>query len=429
MLLLLGMLAFLALGCVFYRAYFSHANDFRAVYYPTRCLLANRDPYSRQAVNRVYVEQGGESRDPIAADYRNNQIASQNPYPPTMFPIIAPIALLSWKYAKLAFYLADIGAFLVACMLVWDVAAGISADAAGFLFFLMLINSESLIVYGNVAGLVIGLSAIAVWCFLRNRLVPLGVVCLGLALALKPHESGQVWLCLMLLGGAYRKRALQSLLVLAAVGLPAVVWVSHLSPHWLFEMRANIASYSQHGGINDPGPGSGGAHGIDMLVSLQTTFSVLKDNPLFYNAATYLVCAPLIAIWGYLCVRMKPTARNVWFGLAAIAPLSMLPVYHRELDAMLLLLCIPACAILWKERTPTGRVAVSVTALGFCMIGFLSWLMVYHFVAEHKIQGEARVLIGTVPVPVLLLAMSVMFLWILWKQRGVEIGLEPIAEP
>lgn len=417
MLLLLGMVIFLVLGIVFCRSYDQHLNDFRAIYYPTRGLLAHRDPYSRAAVNQVYEEQGGKSLDPVGA---NNQIAMQTDYPPTVFPFAAPFAMLPWRTAEVAFLIVDLGAFLLACGLVWSAASAFSPEAAGFLFLLLLINWESLIVYGNVGGMVASLSAIAAWCFVKNRAVAAGVVCLGLALALKPHESGQVWLCLLLLGGAYRRRALQSLLVLAAVGLPGALWAWHLSPHWLAEMFANIGVYAHRGGINDPGPQSGGGRGIDMLVNLQTALSAVKDDARFYNAATYLVCAPLIAFWGWLCLRMKPTARNAWFALAAIAPLSMLPVYHRQLDAVLVMLSIPACAILWKERAPAGRLALGVTAFSFCAMGFIFWGVVYHFVAEHKIQGEARILVGTIPVPLVLLAMSVLFLWVQGKQQAAE---------
>ena len=86
-------------------------------------------------------------------------------------------------------------------------------------------------------------------------------------------------------------------------------------------------------------------NGPGMLTNLQALFSMLRDDPHFYNIATYVVCAPLLLIW-ILVARLGGRKQdNIWFGLAIASSLSMLPVYHRIYDAKLLLLTIPACTV------------------------------------------------------------------------------------
>jgi len=79
----------------------------------------------------------------------------------------------------------------------------------GALIGFFLANCELLIVLGNMAGVAIGLCVVAVWCFLRERYVAAGIFCLAISLAIKPHDSGLVWLYFLLAGGIYRRRALQ----------------------------------------------------------------------------------------------------------------------------------------------------------------------------------------------------------------------------
>jgi hypothetical protein len=89
---------------------------------------------------------------------------------------------------------------------------------------------------------VVSLSAVAVWCFLRERFVLAGILCLAVALAVKPQDSGLVWLYFLRAGGVYRKRALQTLLATAVLSLPGVLWVWHASPHWFAEWQSNVAA-------------------------------------------------------------------------------------------------------------------------------------------------------------------------------------------
>ncbi len=184
---------------------------------------------------------------------------------------------------------------------------------------------------------------------------------MALSLLIKPHDSGFVWLYFVLIGGVNRKRALQTLLLAVALALP----VSHLGIQCrsaIGSARCNQTSrctpcmagtpiLARHGILL-------GTHGAP-LINLQTALSVLRDDPRFYDLASYLVCGLLLIFWANVVLRSRPTSANAWLAIASVAALSMLPTYHRQQDTRLLLLTIPAFALLWAKRggDPVARSA------------------------------------------------------------------------
>ena len=157
---------------------------------------------------------------------------------------------------------------------------------------------------GNSAGIAISLSVIAAWCFLRESYARVGVLCLAISLLIKPHNAGFVWFYFFLEGGVLRRRALQSLLITVILGLPSVLWVSQISPHWIQEMQTNISKFSAHGDLNDTGVSTLNvtSHGA-AIVSLQMVVGVFSDDLTVQNTVAYLVCAPLLLIWGIVSFR------------------------------------------------------------------------------------------------------------------------------
>ena len=430
-LVLLGSVAFLLLGVALERSAPAPLADFKALYYPSRCLIQHHDPYMESEVRRIYEAEGGNR--PLDSA-KTGQIATENVYPPSALFFMAPFAMLPWGPVHILWIALTAGSFVLASLLIWNLGANYAPIVSGVLIGFLLANSESLLITGNAAGIAISLCVVAVWCFLRERFVPVGIACLAVSLALKPHDAGLVWLYFLLAPGVFRKRALQTLAVTTAISLLAVLWVGHVAPQWMQEWHSNVAAFSVHGGINDPGPASTGGHGLDMLVSLQTAISVLWDDPRFYNLVSYLICAPLVLAWGFITLRSRPSTRRAWLALAAITALSMLPVYHRQVDARLLLLTVPACAMLWAEGGRIGRLALAVTTAGLVLTGDIPWAI--FFGVASKLHLPATALTGTIlmavqmfPVPLILLAVGVFYLWIYARsgKHPVEQGKECAA--
>jgi hypothetical protein len=309
------------------------------------------------------------------------------------------------------------GSFILAAYLMWDIGADRAPVISGALIAFCVVNSLNLLTIGNLAGIVVSLCTIAVWCFLKERFVAAGILCLAVSLAIKPHDAGLVWLFFFLAGSVYRKRTLQTMALTAVLCLPAVLWVAHVSPHWLPELHSNLAVTSEHGGVNDAGPNTVSSKTAGMIISLQSVVSVFRDDPHFYNPVTYVICGIPLRLWSVTTLRTRSSAAKAWLALAAIAPLTMLVTYHRPYDAKLLLLTVPACAMLWAEGGVIGWLALLVDTIGIAMTGdFPLALLVGLTNNLHpditKFSGQMQYIALLRPVPLILLAMSVFYLWI-----------------
>ncbi|HZQ55549.1 MAG TPA: glycosyltransferase family 87 protein [Bryobacteraceae bacterium] len=417
-LVLVGSLVFILLGAVFEGGAPAPLADFKTIYFASRTLIQQRDPFNQSEVTRIYQAER-ESRAPDAA--KDRQIATQNIYPPNTLFLVMPFAALPSKLAGILWLIVTFASFITASFLVWNLSADYAPALSGALIGFLLATSELLAVTGNVAGIAIGLSAISVWCFVRGRLVILGIVCLAVSLVLKPHDTGLVWLYFLLAGSTQRKRALKALSVALVLSLPGFVWVWRVAPQWLHEWKVNLAAYSVHGGVNDPGLLSSGGHGLDSLISLQTIFSVFRDDPRFYNTAADLVCGPLLLVWIYLVLRRRSSPCAPWMALAAVAALTMLPIYHRQLDASLLLLAVPGCALLWSQSRIAGRIGLAITATVLMFTGISGWIVVQGLlsVVHPSPTNWGRwlaIALQVFPTPFILLATVCFYLWAFAQQ-------------
>jgi glycosyl transferase family 87 len=412
-LMLLGTAAFLLLGVVLMNFNRVPLLDFRTAYYSGECLLQQCDPYSEADIARLYAQRV--ERWPVSE--RNKPVITRNIYPPSAFAFTIPLALLPFDAAQIVWCLLIAGSFVLAAFLMASIAANDAPLLAGGLLAFCLANSGSVIYFGNPAGFVVPLCIIAVWCFVREQFIFAGILCLAASLAFKPHDGGFVWLFFLLSGGIYRRRGLQTLAFFAAFSLPVGLWVTHISPHWPQAIASTLQLFNGRGGMNDPSAG----HGTLVLTNLQTITSFFWPDPHAYDLASYLICAPFFLFWGFVTLRSRPSPSSIWLALASIAAFSMLPVYHRQYDAKLILLAVPACAQLWVRRGALGWIALLVTTAAFVLNGDLPWVAFLAFLnhihgAGAGPTGRLLIAIWDFPVPLSLLAMGVFYLWVYARQ-------------
>ena len=387
--------------------------DFRAVYYGTRCLLQHHNPYNVGELENVYRAENGER---ASESIQVHQAVTLYVNVPTTFIFVAPLAVLPWGAAHILWLAITAGVFILAALLMWSIGASHAPKVSLVLICILLANCATIFSTGNTAGIVVGLCVVAVWCFLEERFVLAGILCMAASLAIKPHDAGLVWLYFLMAGGIYRKRALQSLLVVAVLGISAFVWLSQVAPHWMEDWQSNLATISSHGGINDPSPASIAGRSSGMVIDLQAAISVFRDDPRFYNLVSYLVCGLLLMLWSVCTLRSRFSRRRALLALAAIVPITMLVTYHKPWDAKLLLLAIPACAMLWAEGGMTGRIALLVTAAGVTLTGDIPLALLTVFSANlhigtAEILGQMLTLALTRPASIILLAMGSFYLW------------------
>ena len=423
-LFLLGSLLFILVGLVVEHLGSDSMGDFKGVYYDARCMLQHRDPYNEAELLRVFeAERGGapgtQGGSPLAL--------SLNVYLPTTFVFIVPFAMLPWGPAHLLWLILTAGSFILAAFLMWDVGASKAPVLSGALLaFLAVTSSLHLLSTGNAAGIVVSFCAIATWCFLKERFVPAGILCLAVSLAIKPHDAGLIWLYFLLAGGIRRKRALQTLVVAAALGIPAMLWVSQIAPNWIQELHANLATISAHGSMNDPGPTGTGSRTPGMVIDLASVLSVFRDDPRFYYPVAYLVCAIPLLAWSARTLRSRFSEATGWLALAAIVPLTLIVTYHRPQDAKLLLLTIPACAMLWAEGGLTGWLALLTTATGIAATGDIPLSVLVTLTkglhpSMTSLPGQLLFILFLRPVPLILLIMGIFYLWIYVRRSSNHI--------
>ncbi|MGA8088765.1 MAG: glycosyltransferase family 87 protein [Terracidiphilus sp.] len=428
--LLFGTALFIFLGSVFEIHAPGVAGDFKASYYSARCFVQRGcDPYAEGDVFRLYEEQE-HAHLPVSDSSRS--VVTRYVYLPTAFLFTAPFALLPVGPAHVLWMTVTAASLALAGFLMWSFGLNDAPLASGVLLGFLLANSGMALAIGNPAGVTVGLCVIAVWCFVNERFVPAGVICLAISLALKPHDAGFVWLYLLLAGGTLRRCALRSVAVYVVFTLPILLWTTRISPHWIQALHSNLLWFSQQGGINDPGPSSFTGHGVIRAIDLQAAISVFKDDPHFYNGMSFLACGLLFFAWTFVVLRSRQSSAGLWFVFAGIAALSMLPSYHRPYDAKLLLLTVPGFAILWAEGGVVRWAALLVTGSAICATGDFPLAMLALFARRLPLSADSffgkliTVLLWS-PTPLILLVTSIFFLWAFVRRSSRSVAISPFA--
>jgi hypothetical protein len=399
--------------------------DYRVVYVGARCLIHGCDPYNETEVMRVYFAEGGERLPGPQQGQTQQYLAAQQLYPPTAELFFAPFALLSWPRSYALWVGISFGLMTTAAFLMWQAAQKYATDPPFFLACILLSNSGILFSGGNPAGIAVSLCVIGLWCILQNRFAAAGVLCLAVSLAIKPHDGGLLWLYLILLGGLFRKRAIYALGVVAVLAAFAVTCISRIAPNWLAEMRSNLALYSTGGATNDPAGGT-----ASMMVNLQPVLAAIYNNPHFYNILTYAIVTPLFLALLFVILKSgRMSEKGIWLGVAAIATLSLLPAYHRPHDAKILLLTLPACAVLWAEKGGTAWMGLAFTSAGILITSDLPLaalnLSNAAFQPGPGFISRSLGLIAARPIGIVLLAASAFYVFSFVKHCRAEVKVHP----
>ncbi len=388
--------------------------DFRSVYYDTLCLIQHHNPYKASELEDIYRAQGWER---LSYPAQAPRAETLDVYLPATFILVAPFAILPWGPAVLLWMSLMAGVFILAAFLMWNLGARYAPIFTIVAICILLANCGIIFALGQTAGIAIGLCVIAVWCFLEKRFIAAGVLCMAVSLVIKPHDAGLIWLYFLLAGGRYRKHALQILLITVVLGLAAILWVTPIAPHWMQDWNSNLSIISAHGGFDDPGPASASGHTGGLVIDLQSSISIFRDDPRIYNPISYLVCGSLLLAWSVRTLRTRISQRGTWLALAVVVPLSMLVTYHRPYDAKLLMLTVPACAMLWAEGGAIGRLAFLVTSAGIIITADLPLVILTILnrnlhISTTGLLEQILTAVLTRPIPLILLAMSIFYLWI-----------------
>ena len=185
----------------------------------------------------------------------------------------------------------------------------------------------------------------------------------------------------------------------------------------MHDWQSNMATISAPGALNDPRPAIVKGVSAGNIISLQAVFSIFNGDPRFYNLASYLVCGAFLIVWAFLTFRSRTSSQRIWFALAVAVPFTILITYHRVYDAKLLLLTVPACAMLCEEGGPIGTIAVALSSLGIILNADVPLAVLGEI--TDKLQLSTATLTGKIltvlvarPNQEVLLAMGIFYLWV-----------------
>ena len=337
---LLGVLAFVARGYVDELGAL-HFRDFKQPYASARCVLRHCDPYSETDTRAAFLAAGGVDDDPIVWSPYSAL------YPPFSLAALTPIAAMPYPVAHAVWEVLIAGLFSAAVLLTAALCVSPASGASLLTTSLLAaftLSSTILLMLGQISGVVIALLAIGFSCLIRNRFFPLAVICFTAAVLLKPHDAA-IPLLYLLFAGRHWRRAFAVVFVLSvAFAAGSVLWFQHMptTAHWLPELRANLAGNAAPGAVNNP---AGRLQGVE-LTNLQALYGLIENRPAFYNDASFVTTALLLAAWLVPVVRLRNTFGKHVLAIAAIACLALLPIYHRQYDTRILLLTFPAVAFL-----------------------------------------------------------------------------------
>lgn len=403
--------------------------DFAQIYFGVRCLIDHQDPYDGEAPLRAFDASGLRFPANPPENLRINRITiAQAMYLPTGFLVLAPFALAPWAIAHMVWFWVMAGLLALAGLLAWDLASD-APFLAGWMTGFILLNSVMVLLVANPAGIAVPLCIIAAWCFLKGRLGPVGVALLAAGLVIKPQDAGLLWLYFLLAGGPGRKRAWQTLGVAAVLGTCAAVWIAPIAPRWLPELRRNIHLEFVPGGIDNLNPFGAASSQFDPVISMQNTLRVLRDAPGFYGPGTLIVTGLVVLAWALVIARKRSSSRRILLALAATSVLTLLPSYHRNHDAKLLLMMIPACTLLWAGGGVRRWVALGLTWAAILVtsdmpvIGSIVAMGILRPTAATP--GGKLLLLALHPAPLVLLAAGCFYLWafIYFEPRTADASL------
>ena len=370
-LLLLAAAEFVVRGPVRYLREPSNWNDLSQNYTASKLWLQGKSPSDPRNFSILWKREADSHLD--VTDIRTHLAP-----PLGELVVLAPIAALPWKVARMLWLTVLLGAF---ALTVWALAL-----AGGFrwrednlrtLAFiaacLALAPFQTGIASGNTSVLVIGLCTVAIWAAHRRCDVAAGIL-FGVACGVKP----QIGAFLVLYYLVRQRWKLFATAVATTSGL-VVVAVSYLwlrGAAWMQDYLHNAKGFVTANSIDD----FSGANPIRFtLINLQVPFFSITGHSSSANLLAFAVGGLLLCMWSYRVARAPSATADhglELLPLGAIAIISLLPVYHRFYDAALLVL--PLCWCLGQigmTRTGVARIRdrsnrVAAIAL-FSMLPFL----------------------------------------------------------
>ena len=316
-----------------------YSPDFADIFAGAVCLLHGDSPYRFLSV-RAALAQHGYVR--VSAE---TWPASLPLYPPFTLALFTPLAGLSCANAASAFYLVTLAVCAGACLRVLIASrelAEVPAVWRGLLLCLLMASPETRWALGNGNPIVLVTGLLLFCCFDAGpRRRWLRVLAFAAAVLLKPQVALPFALPLLVKQGDGWRMLLRAIALVCAAAAAVAEWCARRpgTAAWASDLKANLALGAAAGNTMSLTERS---FVFDPRLNLAYLFGYWISNP---RLNALLTGALLLVGSAALCWAVARNARRSqlpWaLAVAATAAWTLLPVYHRSYDALLLVTALP----------------------------------------------------------------------------------------
>lgn len=334
------------------------SSDFSLIWLSTRAWLVGESPYSVEATDRVWAKHSGETKPP-----ENERIAAILVYPPSTFAVLAPWCWMDWHPSKVIWaatgYLLLVGSVVVLLGLAGLSPGGLAWWFAGAAMLAMFPGHTGISV-GQPVALVMFLIVWAQAMRVLGRWNASGVA-IGLASAIKP-QIGLLFLAYEAGRGRWRT-VIAGVLTLAAAAAVGVLVLRLYGIDWLPAWRDNMRAFV----LTDNADPSLANPLRYHLVNLHVWLHAFLADPTMVNRMVWGVTVSLCL--GFLAFdRFRAESRSEMVSLSMVACVSLMLVYHRGYDAVVLLIPAAMFAARWSRRRFGWRDLLAAACLAVYLV-------------------------------------------------------------
>ncbi len=342
-------------------------NDFVTLYAGSICMTRACNPYSVQDLDNVLVKARGSS---IRQDW-----SDQLPiYPPTTLVLLLPLSFLSYKSATILWYSLSLATYIFGLCWLYlfsntlgetRLIVRVGVVLLGLHFPKML----QCLGFGNPSLIVTGLLLFYVFDEAESRNI-LRLICIAIACLLKPPLALPV-VALVLFKDPKRTREgwiATAVLVFIFLALGLYAFLPPSMANWGLDLSENLA-LGGRGGMNPSLRGTPS----NTLLNIATLPGYFVTNPVSIRMISFAVVAALVVLYLVALNRLRKSAlwetQGYFVAVAALAVLTLLPVYHRFCDIGVLLLVVPWVIRGFSQR-PKWQALLSALLLALL---YFSW--------------------------------------------------------
>jgi hypothetical protein len=326
--------------------------DFAGPYVETRCWLRGINPYDRGAYVTEWSATGGYGLEALGG-----KGAAETPYPPSVLPLVTPLALLPWTVARVLWIAISCALILSLAWCATFIRAPVARDSKLLIFTLILLApaSHTLLWTGNMTLVSIACCVVGYYWVERENYPILAGIMIAIGTAAKPQIGA--WVLLFYFVSRKWKLVATSLTTLAALTAGFSIWLLSHGVSWVKPYLAMSNNFLAPGlGTDFTAANSRRFNLLNVQVILDTFFNDRSLSNLF----GYLLVVGMLSVWLFYFLKVRSReARLLAFG--TLLTLSILPVYHRSYDTLLLI--VPATWALGSFAPPLRKLVNTTRVL------------------------------------------------------------------